>query len=210
MVIWYRTIQMVREETHCCHNMGYSFHLAARDLLYAPFYSQHWLEWEIAQWVHHHTMGHSFNIYFNIQFVNNEWEIFGIWQYSYLKCLIFGIWQYSYLKCLIFNIWQYSYLKCLIFGIWQYSYLKCQIFGIWQYSYLKCLIFGIWQYSSFKHRVNCCLQTEDSQVISHTSNPLPLSHLPLYKEWMTLHKEWMTLHKELMTLHKEWMTLHKE
>ena len=32
--IWYRTTQIVREETHCCH-MGYSFWLAARILLYA-------------------------------------------------------------------------------------------------------------------------------------------------------------------------------
>ena len=33
--IWYMTIQIVREETRCCH-MGYSFRLTARVLLYAP------------------------------------------------------------------------------------------------------------------------------------------------------------------------------
>ena len=33
--IWYRTTQIVREETRC-HHMGYSFRLAARVLLYAP------------------------------------------------------------------------------------------------------------------------------------------------------------------------------
>ena len=33
--IWYRTIQIAREETHCRHYMGYSFRLAARVLLYA-------------------------------------------------------------------------------------------------------------------------------------------------------------------------------
>ena len=55
-----------REETHCCQ-IGYSFQLRARVLLYAPSHRQdntyhslcytrqvveHWLEWEIAQWVH--------------------------------------------------------------------------------------------------------------------------------------------------------------
>ena len=52
-----------REETRCCH-MGYSFRLAARVLLYAPSHRiahttvlvtpvmEHWLEREIAQWVH--------------------------------------------------------------------------------------------------------------------------------------------------------------
>ena len=34
--IWYRTIQIAREETRCRH-MGYCFRLAARVLLYAPF-----------------------------------------------------------------------------------------------------------------------------------------------------------------------------
>ena len=56
--------QIMREETCCCH-MGYSFQLA-RIVLYAPTYRQdityhdlckpvveHWLEREIAQWVHH-------------------------------------------------------------------------------------------------------------------------------------------------------------
>ena len=33
--IWYRTIQIAREETRCRH-MGYSFRLAVRVLLYAP------------------------------------------------------------------------------------------------------------------------------------------------------------------------------
>ena len=53
-----------RDETRC-HHMGYSFRLAARVLLYAPSHRQdntyhslcytsreHWLEREIAQWVH--------------------------------------------------------------------------------------------------------------------------------------------------------------
>ena len=55
---------LVREET-CCRHIGYSFWLTARVLLYAPSHTQdstyhsfitpvvdHWLEWEIAQWVH--------------------------------------------------------------------------------------------------------------------------------------------------------------
>ena len=59
-----------REETRCRH-MGYTFLLAARVLLYAPFHTdriahttafvtpvvEHWLEQEIAQWVHHGAMG---------------------------------------------------------------------------------------------------------------------------------------------------------
>ena len=56
-------ILIVREETCCCH-MGYFFWLTARVLLYAPSHRQnntafvtpvveHWLEREIAQWVHH-------------------------------------------------------------------------------------------------------------------------------------------------------------
>ena len=60
--IWLRTTQIVREET-CCRHMGYSFQLTARVLLYAPSHRQdstafltpvveHWLEREIAQWVH--------------------------------------------------------------------------------------------------------------------------------------------------------------
>ena len=57
--------QIAREKTRCRH-MGYSFRLTARVLLYAPSYRQdsayhgnvtpvveHWLEREIAQWVHH-------------------------------------------------------------------------------------------------------------------------------------------------------------
>ena len=63
--IWYMTTQIARDETRCRH-MGYSFRLAARVLLYAPSHRQdntyhglftpiveHWLEREIAQWVHH-------------------------------------------------------------------------------------------------------------------------------------------------------------
>ena len=63
--IWLRTILIVRKETRCCH-IGYSFRLTARVLLYAPSHRQdstyttfvtpvveHWLEREIAQWVHH-------------------------------------------------------------------------------------------------------------------------------------------------------------
>ena len=61
--IWLRTILIVRKETRGRH-IGYSFRLAARVLLYAPFHRQdstyhglipvvvHWLEREIAQWVH--------------------------------------------------------------------------------------------------------------------------------------------------------------
>ena len=62
--IWLRTIPIVREET-CCRHIGYSFRLAAGVLLYAPSHRQiahttafvkpvveHWLEREIAQWVH--------------------------------------------------------------------------------------------------------------------------------------------------------------
>ena len=56
--IWLRTILIVRKETRCRH-IGYSFRLAARVLLYASSHRQdgtpvveHWLEREIAQWVH--------------------------------------------------------------------------------------------------------------------------------------------------------------
>ena len=59
------TTQIAREETRC-HNMGYSFRLAAKVLLYASSHRQdntyhglfspvveHWLERETALWVHH-------------------------------------------------------------------------------------------------------------------------------------------------------------
>ena len=62
--IWLRTIQIVRKETRC-HHIGYSYRLTARVLLYAPYHDriahttafvtpvvEHWLEREIAQWVH--------------------------------------------------------------------------------------------------------------------------------------------------------------
>ena len=55
----------VREETCCHHYMGYFFGIAVRDFLHAPFHRQdstyhglchrvmeHWLERELAQWVH--------------------------------------------------------------------------------------------------------------------------------------------------------------
>ena len=38
--IWQRTTQIVREESRCCHYMGYSFWLAARVLLYASSHRQ--------------------------------------------------------------------------------------------------------------------------------------------------------------------------
>ena len=64
--IWWRTIQIVREETRCRH-MDYSFRLATRVILYAPshrkdntyhvlyYTSRGALAWtiKIAQWVHH-------------------------------------------------------------------------------------------------------------------------------------------------------------
>ena len=61
------TIQIVREES-CCRHMGYAFRFAARVILYARHDTtymishttgfvtpvvEHWLELEIAQWVHH-------------------------------------------------------------------------------------------------------------------------------------------------------------
>ena len=57
--IWLRTILIVKKETRCRH-IGYSYRLTARVLLYAPSHRQafvtpvveHWLEGEIAQWVH--------------------------------------------------------------------------------------------------------------------------------------------------------------
>ena len=63
--IWLRTFLIVRKETRCRH-IGYSYRLAARVLLYAPSHREriihttafvtpvveHWLEREIAQWVH--------------------------------------------------------------------------------------------------------------------------------------------------------------
>ena len=36
----YITIQITREKTHCPYFIGYSFQLAERDLLYAPFHGQ--------------------------------------------------------------------------------------------------------------------------------------------------------------------------
>ena len=36
--MWLRAIQIIREEIHSCHFTGYSFQLAARDILYAPFH----------------------------------------------------------------------------------------------------------------------------------------------------------------------------
>ena len=65
--IWDRTPHRAREETRCRLFTGYSFRLAARVLLYALSYRQdsvhttafvtpvveHWLEREIAQFVHH-------------------------------------------------------------------------------------------------------------------------------------------------------------
>ena len=62
--IWLRTTLIVRKETRCRH-IGYSFRLTTRIILYAPSHRQdstyhdlcytiveHWLEREIAQWVH--------------------------------------------------------------------------------------------------------------------------------------------------------------
>ena len=61
--IWYRTIQIAREETRCRH-IGYSFRLAARffymhhptdrithTTAFVTPVVEHWLEREIAQWV---------------------------------------------------------------------------------------------------------------------------------------------------------------
>ena len=57
---------MVKDHSDSCGHMGYSFWLAAWVLLYAPSTEriahtmtfvtpivEHWLEWEIAPWVHH-------------------------------------------------------------------------------------------------------------------------------------------------------------
>ena len=54
------------QEIHCCHNVGYSFRLAARDFKYTPSHRRQYIQqpllhqlwrttsWnEIAQWVHH-------------------------------------------------------------------------------------------------------------------------------------------------------------
>ena len=60
-------IATTKQESRCCHFMGYSFQLTARGLLYAPSHRQdstchdliitnvmeHWLEWEVAGWVHY-------------------------------------------------------------------------------------------------------------------------------------------------------------
>ena len=65
--IWLRTILIVRKKTRCRH-IGYSFRLAARVLFFYMHHPtdmithttafvtpvvEHWLEREIAQWVHH-------------------------------------------------------------------------------------------------------------------------------------------------------------
>ena len=62
--IWLRTILIVRKEIRCRH-IGYSYRLTARVILYAPSTDriahttafvtpvvEHWLERDIAQWVH--------------------------------------------------------------------------------------------------------------------------------------------------------------
>ena len=38
--IWPRATEIMKEETCCCHFMGYSFILGATDLLYAPSHRQ--------------------------------------------------------------------------------------------------------------------------------------------------------------------------
>ena len=48
--IWLKTNLIVRKETRCRH-IGYSFRLTTSVVLYVP-YVEHWLEREIAQWVH--------------------------------------------------------------------------------------------------------------------------------------------------------------
>ena len=48
--IWLRTILIVRKETRCRH-IGYSFRLAHTMAFVTPVL-EHWLEREIAQWVH--------------------------------------------------------------------------------------------------------------------------------------------------------------
>ena len=72
MVNDYSDSERERKETCCCHYMGYSFQLAARNLLYAPFHRQnstyhiafvisvveHWMEREPAQWVHQEGSTH--------------------------------------------------------------------------------------------------------------------------------------------------------
>ena len=52
--IWLRTILIVRKETRCRH-MGYSFRLTERIAHTTAFVTPvvgHWLEREIAQWIH--------------------------------------------------------------------------------------------------------------------------------------------------------------
>ena len=62
--IWLRTILIVRKDTRCCH-IGYYYRLAARVLYmhhptdrithttaFVTPVVEHWLEREIAQWVH--------------------------------------------------------------------------------------------------------------------------------------------------------------
>ena len=52
--IWLRTILIVRKETRCCH-IGYSYRLTKRITHTMAFVTpvvEHWLEREIAQWVH--------------------------------------------------------------------------------------------------------------------------------------------------------------
>ena len=70
--IWYRTIQIVGEETHCCHYMGFFYmHYPTDRITHTTAFVipvvEHWLEWEIAQWAHqewilyHTATSHSFN-----------------------------------------------------------------------------------------------------------------------------------------------------
>ena len=62
--IWYRTTQIVRVEFLCHHYMGYSFRLGffymhhctdriAHIMAFVTLVVEHWLQQEIAQWVHH-------------------------------------------------------------------------------------------------------------------------------------------------------------
>ena len=65
--IWLKNILIVRKET-CCRHIGYSYRLTARVLLYAHTTAfvtpvvEHWLEREIAQWVHPMTLNSSWYV----------------------------------------------------------------------------------------------------------------------------------------------------
>ena len=84
--VWHKVKDHSDCEETCCRHVGYSFWLAARVLLYAPSHTtafvtpvvEHWLQQEIAQWVHHEgsirPFGWGDKLY--LVLTPNSWSVF--------------------------------------------------------------------------------------------------------------------------------------